>query len=226
MQHTCYMCDALAVGEEHAPPECFYPKRLRTNLIKVPSCAAHNHGNHLDVDYVRNVLSVQRGNNAVAEEVFDLAKRSLDHSPKLRSRTLHGAREVVIDGEKTGALRIDLARHKRVMSAIAYALFYRDYGRKHLGTWRVFTPTFGYAPTIDRGQEDPWKNFRHLLESGRYTTIPVPHPEVFKYEALEMEESQTMFRFTFYGNTVVNVWTHFKTFVHWTNPWLVISDTV
>jgi hypothetical protein len=35
-----------------------------------------------------------------------------------------------------------------------------------------------------------------------------------------MEQFQTMFRFVFYESVVVNVWTHFRTFVHWSNPWV------
>ena len=214
------MCDELAVGREHVPPKCFFPESLRTNLVTVPSCAAHNHHNNLDVDYVRNILCTQRGSNKAAHEVFETTRRSFEHSPKLKSQTFREGRLVIVDGEKTGAYRVDLRRHARVMSSIAHALYFRDYKRKHLGSWRVFTPSFAYAKTIDRGQVDPWENFRGLLDSGRYTPMPVSHLEVFRYEALEMEQFQTMFRFVFYESVVVNVWTHFHTFVHWSNPWV------
>ena len=45
----------------------------------------------------------------------------------------------------------------------------------------------------------------------------VPHPEVFRYEVLEMEDGQMMFRFLFYERVVVNAWTLFQTFVHRAN---------
>jgi len=169
----------------------------------------------LDVEYVRNVLSTQHGSNDAAAEVFEMTKRSLDHSPKLRSRTFHGLRPVVVEGKETGAFPIDLQRHKRVMSAIAHALYFHDFGRKHRGEWQIFTPSFGYGASVHDGQADPWENFRKLLESGQYTPRPVPHPEVFAYDVLEMEQGQMMFRFLFYGQVVVNVWTRFRTFVHW-----------
>lgn len=217
MQDTCYMCERVAVTREHSPPKCFFPVTLRTNLVTVPSCEEHNLDNSSDVEYVRNVLSTQHGSNAAAAEVFEATKRSFDHSPKLRSRTFHDLRPVVVDGGETGAFPVDLQRHKRVMSAIAHALYFHGYGRKHRGDWRIFTPSFGYASTVHDGQPDPWENFRKLLESGHYTPMPVPHPEVFEYDVLDMEQGQMMFRFRFYGGVVVHAWTLFQTFVHWQN---------
>ena len=114
------MCDELAVGREHVPPKCFFPESLRTNLVTVPSCAAHNHHNNLDVDYVRNILCTQRGSNKAAHEVFETTRRSFEHSPKLKSETFREGRLVIVDGEKTGAYRVDLGRHARVMSSIAH----------------------------------------------------------------------------------------------------------
>lgn len=208
------MCDRVAVTREHVPPKSFFPERLRTNLITVPSCDAHNSDNSLDVEYVRNILSTQHGTNNAAAEVFEATKRSLDHSPKLRARTFRDLKPIIVEGEETGAYPVDLKRHKRVMGAIAYALYFRDYGRKHLGEWQIFTPSFGYAATVHSGQTDPWANFRQLLDSGQYTPRPVSHPEVFRYEVLEMENAQMMFRFVFYERVVVNAWTRFQAFVH------------
>lgn len=209
------MCDSAAVSREHAPPKCFFPERLRTNLITVPSCDAHNSDNSRDVEYVRNVLSTQHGTNDVAADVFVATKRSLDHSPKLRARTFCDLKPIIIEGEETGAFPIDLKRHKNVMAAIAYAFYFHDYGRKHRGDWQIFTPSFGYAGTVHGGQADPWADFRQLLDSGHYTPRSVPHPEVFGYEVLEMTEGQMMFRFVFYGRVIVNAWTRFQTLVHW-----------
>jgi hypothetical protein len=115
----CYMCSAFATTMEHVPPKCFFPERLRANLITVPSCITHNLNNSLDVEYVRNVLATQHGTNVAAAEVFETVKRSYDRSPKLASQTFGAGRTVVIEGEETGACPIDLARHKRIMSAIA-----------------------------------------------------------------------------------------------------------
>jgi hypothetical protein len=76
MQDTCYMCERVADTREHAPPKCFFPVTLRTNLVTVPSCEEHNLDNSSDVEYVRNVLSTQHGSNAAAAEVFEATGRT------------------------------------------------------------------------------------------------------------------------------------------------------
>jgi hypothetical protein len=106
------------------------------------------------------------------------------------------------------------------MEAIAYALYFRDYGKKHRGDWRIFTPSFGYARSIYHGQSDPWENFRTYVESGQYKPMPVPHPEVFRYGLIDMEQGQLIYRFEFYERVVVTVWTHFTTFAPLATIWL------
>jgi len=209
------MCDAAAVTREHVPPKSFFPASLRTNLITVPSCLKHNLDNSKDVEYVRNVISTQHGANDASGEVFELTKRSLDHSPKLMSQTFRGMKPITVDGNETGAFPIDLVRHKNVMSTIAYAMYFQNKQRKHRGDWRIFTPSFGYAPSVLGGQPDPWKGLRQYLDSGQYTPIQVAHPEVFKCDLIDMEENQTMYRFTFYERIVVNAITQFQTLVNW-----------
>jgi len=43
------MCDANGTTNDHVPPKCIFPKlkdsggvNYRSNLIKIPSCEAHN----------------------------------------------------------------------------------------------------------------------------------------------------------------------------------------
>jgi len=221
MAHECYMCDALATSAEHAPPDCFFPEGYRSNLITVPSCAKHNEANAKDVEYVRNVISTQHGTNGAAALVFETTKRSLEHSPKLAARTFRDLRPVMVEGTETGAFPIDLPRHRRVMEAIAYALYFRDFGgKKHRGDWQVFTPSFKYAANVHRGESDPWDNFRAYVESANYKPMPVPHPEVFKYGVFEMEQSQIIYRFEFYESVVVRAWTRFVTFTQLPTIWV------
>src|SRR5713226_181962 len=122
MAAKCYMCEAIATSVEHVPPKCFFPKGYRANLITVPSCTAHNEQNSKDVEYVRNVISTQHGcTNKAAAKAFETAKRSFDKSVKLANRTFRDLRRVLVEGQETGAFPVDLARHKNVMRAIAYA---------------------------------------------------------------------------------------------------------
>src|SRR5215510_6190671 len=96
----CYMCDQPAMSREHVPPRSFFPVGRRDNLWTVPSCAEHNLENSTDVEYVRNVVCVQRGSNAVAEESFEVAKRSWTRSPGLFHQTFHDVQAIVLEGEQ------------------------------------------------------------------------------------------------------------------------------
>jgi hypothetical protein len=83
----CYMCAAEATTREHVPPKSFFPMSYRENLVTVPSCATHNHDQALDIEYVRNVIAGSYGTNAQAEQTFEVAKRSFDHSSALFHQT-------------------------------------------------------------------------------------------------------------------------------------------
>jgi hypothetical protein len=215
MRDECYACDTVATSTEHVPPRCFFPEGHRTNLITVPSCAAHNQGNSLDVEYVRNVISTQHGVNDLAARVFESTKCSLDRSPKLLTQTFGRMTPVLVEGEEVGTFPIDLTRHERVMQAIAYALYFHNYGRKHCGDWRVFTASFAYADSVRRGTPDPWIPFRRYLDSGQFTSMPVSEPRVFKYGQIQMEQNQLLYKFEFYERIVVYAWTVFRTYVSW-----------
>ena len=207
------MCDSIATSVEHVPPKCFFPEGHRANLITVPSCVAHNEKNSKDVEYVRNVISTQHGTtNEAATKVFETTKRSFDRSVKLANRTFRDLKPVLVEGQETGAFPVDLARHRNVMRAIAYALHFHYYGKKHRGDWQIFTPSFRYSGSMYRGEPDPWESFRSYVESGQYTPMPLPHSEVFKCRMIEMEQGQIIYRFEFYERVVVMAWTHFTTF--------------
>jgi hypothetical protein len=128
-------------------------------------------------------------------------------------RTFRNLKPVLVGGEETGAFRIELPRLKIVVSAIAHALYFRDNKKKHRGSWHVFAPSLGFAPTVCDGKPDPWDGLRRLVESGQYTPMSVPHPEVFSYGVHPMEQGQIIYKFTFYERVVVNAWTYFETYV-------------
>jgi hypothetical protein len=96
---TCYACDQPATTREHVPPQSFFPEGHRQNLITVPSCALHNNGNSLDVEYTRNIISTSFGVNDLGERHFlHKGMRSLEHSPALLQRTFADIRPVIIQG--------------------------------------------------------------------------------------------------------------------------------
>jgi len=163
--------------------------------------------NSEDVEYVRNVICGQRGTNDLATQVFEAAKRSYDRSPALFARTFGDVRTIVVDGEETGAFPIDLRRHRRIMKAVAHALYYHDTGNRHDGGFEVFSPSMAHRDTICNGRPDPADGLRRYLKSGTYTAMAVSEPRVFKYGVLDLGEGQLLYRFEFYEGFVVNAWT-------------------
>src|SRR6266487_4809319 len=116
----CYVCCSPATSDEHAPPRSFFPPSYsKSRLLTVPACASHNLDNSMDVEYVRNVFAIMYGSNAAAEEVFEVAKRSWDHSDKLFNRTFHDVIEAEIGGEERTALfTVDLSRVQNIIRHI------------------------------------------------------------------------------------------------------------
>jgi hypothetical protein len=196
------MCPELATTREHAPPQCFFPDGFRKNLTTVPSCPEHNYGHSLDVEYTRNVICTQHGVNAAATAVFETAKRSFENSPGLMARTFRTMKPF---GEG-GTFRVDLQRHRKVMRAIAFATYLRDNGHKHEGDWRIFTPSFLFADSLNDGRPDPWMPLRRVLESAQFTPRAVTQPEVFKYGVLQMDEERVLYKFEFYEAVTVHAW--------------------
>jgi len=139
MREGCYVCGAPKTSDEHAPPECFFPEGYNSGLVTVPSCDDHNLKLSLDVEYVRNNLCGQHGTNLVAGRVLETAKASYDNSPKLFNRTFSNVQRIEFEGEETGAYPIDLPRLKKVMKAIAYAMYFQDFGKRHEGDFDVFS---------------------------------------------------------------------------------------
>ena len=197
----CYMCDRPASSREHVPPRSFFPIGQREGLWTVPSCPVHNLDNSKDVEYVRNVICIQRGTNATAEEAFEVAKRSWDRSPALFHRTFHDLRGVEIGGEETGIFPFDLARVKRVILAVAHALAYRDFGREYIGQWHVFCATL-----LSRTPAPKWNDLRNMLMSAQFEPIATPKPDVFAYAIHRTEPVGVIYRLTLYEAFVVFTW--------------------
>jgi hypothetical protein len=178
----CYVCSAPATGDEHVPPLSFFPPSCsKAKLVTVPACVAHNNDNAKDVEYVRNVICIQYGTNAAAEEVAETAKRSWDHSEKLFAKTFHDieAAEVIGEGE-IGLFTVDLARVKNVVSAIAHALYSLDFGKPAPANFEVFCAFHSKASL--QGKPDGTERLGKMLANAKYEDGSTPYPEVFEYK--------------------------------------------
>jgi hypothetical protein len=198
MREGCYNCGAPVTSEEHAPPASFFPERYCTGLVKVPSCDEHNSNLSTDVEYVRNIISGQYGVNLVASRVSETAKDSFENSPRLFRRTFSDVRAVVVDGEEAGVFRIELPRFKRVIKAIAFAMYYHDFGERNEGDFDVFSTSLSSRSHLYHGVPDGYENLRSILESTVFKSMPVPQPKVFKYGLSRPGEGQIHYRFEFY----------------------------
>lgn len=199
--NICYRCERPRTSREHVPPQSFFPVGRRDNLWTVPSCDDHNSANSKDVEYVRNLVSTQRGTNAAAEAALDVAKRSWDRRPALFHRTFNDIQGLVMDGEEVIVFPFDLVRVRTVMSAVGHALAFRDFGRNYMGEWRVFCATL-HSET----PEPKWDGRRAMLVAAPFEPIGTPQPEVFAYGIHRMQPAGFVYRMVFYEGFVVFTW--------------------
>jgi hypothetical protein len=200
MDIHCYACGQPGSTREHVPPRAFFPRGRRGNLWTVPSCRSHNTDNSLDIEYVRNVICVQRNTNAIAEAVFEAAKRSWNRSPALFTQTFRDVVEAVIDGEPAGLFPFDLDRVTTVLSAIARALSYRDFGPQYKGEWRVFCATL-----LSRVSAPEWDSFRNMVSGVRFSAKATPDPDIFTY-GVHILDVAFIYRLVFYEGFVAFAW--------------------
>ena len=206
-KQPCYQCGKPGTSREHAPPDSFFPKGLNANLITVPSCDEHNLANARDVEYVRNLIVTHIETNDTARGHFrDKVLRSLKNSPKLENATFGEARPIIVDGLPTAYVAINLDRFKRVMSAIAYAIYYHDHANPYRGLWEIFSPSMVSTRSLEEGVPDPWDSIRELVRQLSLDDAVTGQPTVFRYQVHEQDDSRVIYVFTFYdGFQVVAV---------------------
>ncbi len=203
--NKCYMCSAEGATREHAPPYSFFPNGYRNHLWTVPSCDEHNSKNSMDVEYVRNVIATHLATDGSAgNHLQDKVLGSFKNSPKLLNRTFADAKPIIINGQETGVYTLDLPRFKKVMEAIAYAVYWRLSGKPYPGSWGLFSPSLVSHKTLYEGRPDSWEEYRHLLSRIRYEETQTPEPEIFRLGVHQFDEKRFIYAFMFYGGFVVN----------------------
>ena len=103
-----------------------------------------------------------------------------------------------MDEEETGAFPVELPRFKRVIKAIAFAMYYHDFGRRNEGDFAVFSTSLKSRSHLYRGVPDGFENLRYILALSVFKSMPVPQPKVFKYGISRPGEGQIQYRFEFY----------------------------
>lgn len=201
----CYMCDAEGTTREHVPPDCFFPKGYRENLMTVPSCPNHNTKNSKDVEYVRNIIVTHFATNDLARGHFrNKALRSFERSPKLFTQTFGDTKPIILDGQETAVSFLELPRFKLVMEAIAHAIHFKFAGTTYPGRWEIFGTSMVSPAMILEGRPDGSEELRLLLRQLSLTELPMPQPEVFTCGVKQWSEETLVYEFRFYGGFVVH----------------------
>jgi len=203
VQPKCYMCDKVSSSVEHVPPRSFFPNG-RLGLVHVPSCTAHNEENAKDVEYIRNVIVTSYSTNEVARGLSDKAIRSLKRSPGLLKTTLRGGQRITFNGRETATFEVDLPRLKKVMRAIAYALYYKEYGQAYPHSWVILCPSLFSMDLEMKGLPDPeTAEYRKILSYLPVVDKDTNHPDVFKYALYTGTEKHFGYKMTFYEGFIV-----------------------
>jgi hypothetical protein len=166
----------------------------------------HNNDNSKDVEYVRNIIVGSEGINHVGLDMFPPVARSLERSPKLALRILDATEPITWQGEETGLMSTEIDRFRSVMRAIAYAIYYSDFGRSYEHQWGVYNASFQSRTGFESGIDSLHQELQAMLHDADVIHKDTNFPEVFKYAfypAAEPDEHRLIYKFQFYGNFIV-----------------------
>lgn len=218
---TCYACDAAKTSREHAPPKCLFPEKdelplgvdLRKNLIRVPSCDAHNSEKSTDDEFLMWVFSVQSQGNHYRELTFHTkAIRAFRERPLSLLALLEKPVQVSLlaaDGRllPSAAIEIDFSRFERCMVQIAKALYFKETGAKWRSSCTVFTNLFhGMRGTGAAGLNDIHHQAISVAQSAM-AQLPSKgqNPEIFVYRFAELRTNLKVLLMSYYGHIQVLV---------------------
>lgn len=211
---TCYCCDDLATSREHVPPKCIFPKadpktniNYRENLLTVPSCEAHNQTKTRDDEYLRAVLTMCIGADAVASRYFSesVLRGAIDRPNLLRgifskSQTVYVKEKSDTHLSETVATEINRERVERSLEHVALGIFFHQFGVKHRGTVDIFpfflgdlaNPDGVYNSAMLRVKNICDQTFRHLPRIGLA-------PDIFYYQTYFDKTGAGLIHLVFYG---------------------------
>ena len=148
------MCDAPATSREHVPPKCIFPDdaHLRKNLIKVPSCDAHNLRKSKDDELLRHVLACAPANNDLALRVVERGVMpSWERRPHILETFLPNLTPLKFGDYVTASFTIDINRFEASIRAIVRGLFFADTNKKLLADLIVALTNAVQFPNLDGG---------------------------------------------------------------------------
>lgn len=207
------MCDSFATSSEHVPPKCFFPEKkdlpkgvdLRKNLFKVPSCDAHNSQKSHDDEYFLYVLSSSFQINEVGRNLYRTKiRRAIKRNASVLGKIASTATPVnYVDPKSKKSVNsfahsLDPVRFNTMIDRLARAIYYFHFREKW--TYNIkYQAEFLFATTNQSDIEN--ERLKEISKQADEWFFNVEYhgenPEVFKYQALEIDETRKM-RLHFY----------------------------
>lgn len=139
--------------------------------------------------------------NDVGREMFAAkVRRSYARGHKLRRSTFRKIREVIIDGQETASVQINETRFNPIIRAVAYALYFHDFGKRFPYRWKVYRATM-----LSEGQafydlpDNVNPEARRILRSVPTADRDTNQPDVFKYGVFQNIDHRVIYKIVFYG---------------------------
>ncbi|WP_157642275.1 hypothetical protein [Burkholderia ubonensis] len=196
---SCYFCGGVATTREHVPPKGFFPKSERHNLIRVPSCEAHNNEKSGEDEYFRMI---------VAGAAWDFLPTSLRETiiRSVKRRPLLAAKLIKQSARSdSGAFHYDaeLPRVQVALESIGRGLLYHEFG-----LMLEARPSIIVADFLDLSNATPLhlRDGRYELTQAMCRTLLAELPErgtnqqIFSYKCTE-----DIVQFKFYGRLLATV---------------------
>lgn len=188
----CYFCGSPATSKEHVPPKSFFPKGgardYRRNLIKVPSCDAHNSLKSKDDEYVRALLvgiskKINEGKNKDLIRLRESVVRSMVRNPNLISLVLRNSSPALSFGvgeipTEPVSAEYDFERVKNLLESIAKGVFFHHYKKAWGGKVEVI-PHFLISDSATVEEKNISKRLCSLIQE-KYSSGE--NKEIFHYE--------------------------------------------
>jgi len=184
------MCDQIAVGDEHVPPRCIFPKAkdippgvdFRKDLITVPSCADHNSEKSREDQYFLNVIAGCDLINEVGREHY---RRQIRRQNKRNQSILARFAKRAIEIDNKLAHKVEIDRLDSFVEHLAYGLYFAHFGNRWHGE-------LGWVPEFLSRITDPDPEAEHfrlsVIEVNNHEFEEVPfcgaNPKVFAYQVL------------------------------------------
>ncbi|WP_210442776.1 hypothetical protein [Vibrio crassostreae] len=196
---TCYMCDSLAVSNEHVPPKCLFPEskdisgiNLRQHLITVPSCDIHNSAKSKDDEFLMVSLAGIFGNNSIGyQHKFTKVNRAIKRSSnRLLDAAFKKRKHYVLERDNNFLEVIwgtpDHVRLRECFTHIAYGLYFHHFQKRFKGQIKVM---LGYLHSTDTTNNNFVQFIKDRAEIDlKGVEIHGKNPDVFYYQFVEPDE--------------------------------------